>query len=188
MYGFANGDPATFSDPFGLCPPKDTNVGDCDTGTTLGQAWVALDGAGTAGKRVIQGVVDGGLNVETGEVGGASCESENACFNPTTKTITLNQGLSAGGMAVTIAHEYTHSTQSRPQSYDQYARNELAAWDAMIDVHRGLQQPYKGQAAATPHSGGTYGAVFQYLGTMSGRQGALQQWRQRARQLWPGFH
>lgn len=23
LYGFASGDPVTYSDPFGLCPPKD---------------------------------------------------------------------------------------------------------------------------------------------------------------------
>jgi RHS repeat-associated protein len=28
-YGFASGDPVTYSDPFGLCPPKDKNTTDC---------------------------------------------------------------------------------------------------------------------------------------------------------------
>jgi RHS repeat-associated protein len=29
LYGYANGDPVNFSDPFGLCPPKDNNFTDC---------------------------------------------------------------------------------------------------------------------------------------------------------------
>ena len=29
LYGFANGDPVNFSDPFGLCPPADQNRTDC---------------------------------------------------------------------------------------------------------------------------------------------------------------
>ncbi|HEU4589250.1 MAG TPA: colicin E5-related ribonuclease, partial [Gemmatimonadales bacterium] len=29
VYGFANGDPVNYSDPFGLCPPKDQNPNDC---------------------------------------------------------------------------------------------------------------------------------------------------------------
>jgi RHS repeat-associated protein len=29
VYGFANGDPVNFSDPFGLCPPEDDNPRDC---------------------------------------------------------------------------------------------------------------------------------------------------------------
>jgi uncharacterized protein RhaS with RHS repeats len=31
LYGFANGDPINFSDPFGLCPPEDENEEDCET-------------------------------------------------------------------------------------------------------------------------------------------------------------
>ena len=29
VYGFADGDPVSYSDPYGLCPPRDTNEGDC---------------------------------------------------------------------------------------------------------------------------------------------------------------
>src|SRR5690606_19769263 len=29
LYGFAGGDPLNYTDPFGLCPPEDTNVQDC---------------------------------------------------------------------------------------------------------------------------------------------------------------
>jgi RHS repeat-associated protein len=29
LYGFANGDPVNFNDPFGLCPPADNNKDDC---------------------------------------------------------------------------------------------------------------------------------------------------------------
>jgi len=29
LYGFAGGDPISYSDPFGLCPPKDTSEADC---------------------------------------------------------------------------------------------------------------------------------------------------------------
>ena len=28
-YGYANGDPVNYSDPFGLCPPQDNNLNDC---------------------------------------------------------------------------------------------------------------------------------------------------------------
>jgi hypothetical protein len=31
LYGFAAGDPVTFSDPFGLCPPQDEDVQNCPT-------------------------------------------------------------------------------------------------------------------------------------------------------------
>ncbi|MEX2180713.1 MAG: RHS repeat-associated core domain-containing protein [Gemmatimonadaceae bacterium] len=29
QYGYAGGDPINFSDPFGLCPPRDNNTADC---------------------------------------------------------------------------------------------------------------------------------------------------------------
>ena len=34
LYGFANGDPVNFSDPFGLCPPEDDNFDDCERGSS----------------------------------------------------------------------------------------------------------------------------------------------------------
>ena len=33
LHGFANGDPINFSDPFGLCPPENNNLDDCQTDT-----------------------------------------------------------------------------------------------------------------------------------------------------------
>lgn len=33
LYGYANGDPVNFSDPFGLCPPQDNNPDDCQNDT-----------------------------------------------------------------------------------------------------------------------------------------------------------
>jgi RHS repeat-associated protein len=37
VYGFANGDPVSYSDPYGLCPPKDDNLADCPVGSRAGQ-------------------------------------------------------------------------------------------------------------------------------------------------------
>jgi RHS repeat-associated protein len=35
LYGFANGDPVNFSDPFGLCPPENDDYSDCTAGQRL---------------------------------------------------------------------------------------------------------------------------------------------------------
>ena len=37
LYGFAGGDPVNFSDPFGLCPPKNEDKSDCAMGTEAGE-------------------------------------------------------------------------------------------------------------------------------------------------------
>jgi RHS repeat-associated protein len=52
QYGYANGDPVNFSDPFGLCPPADDNLYDCPTREEMswyerlfeGQQFIEADG------------------------------------------------------------------------------------------------------------------------------------------------
>jgi RHS repeat-associated protein len=41
LYGFAGGDPVSYSDPFGLCPPRDKNTSDC--------AWMHEEGLQSGG-------------------------------------------------------------------------------------------------------------------------------------------
>jgi len=47
LYGFAGGDPITFSDPFGLCPPADDKMSDCpkNLGPVLGAGCPAISDA-----------------------------------------------------------------------------------------------------------------------------------------------
>ncbi len=67
LYGFANGDPVTFSDPFGLCPPEDENYSDCAPGTS---EWYANRIASGQGSRLVN------------EVGGAlaTCAESVSCM------------------------------------------------------------------------------------------------------------
>ncbi|MBL8998590.1 MAG: RHS repeat-associated core domain-containing protein [Gemmatimonadetes bacterium] len=67
LYGYANGDPINFSDPFGLCPPEDDNTADCAPGTS---GWYANRVATGEGNRVVN------------EVGGAlaSCAESVSCM------------------------------------------------------------------------------------------------------------
>jgi RHS repeat-associated protein len=49
-YGFAGGDPINYSDPFGLCPPQDSNIWTCQgTFTFIGALTGALVGGGIGG-------------------------------------------------------------------------------------------------------------------------------------------
>ena len=83
LYGFAGGDPVNFSDPFGLCPPDDTNDGpECKVSLVGGTAsyFVVLGGTVSAG-RYINGEGEGwfltlgigvGLEAGGGVEGGTS--------------------------------------------------------------------------------------------------------------------
>lgn len=177
LYGFANGDPVNFTDPFGLCPPTNTSVADCDKKTTLGNAWIALDGAGSAGKDVISGIVNAGLSVGTGDT--KSCGSHHACTNGGKTAITLNKKDNAGTMAVALAHEYQHTTEPQlttgtpDQMAGEAANNELSAWDASTPVYDNLQEPYKSQAAKI-------GADIQALKIPENRALNVAKWKQNA--------
>jgi RHS repeat-associated protein len=67
LYGFAQGDPVNFGDPFGLCPPEDENYSDCPPGTS---EWYANRIATGEGNRLVN------------EVGGAlaTCAESISCM------------------------------------------------------------------------------------------------------------
>jgi RHS repeat-associated protein len=67
LYGFANGDPINFSDPFGLCPPEDDNFDDCEPGSS---GWYAHRIATGEGSRLLN------------QFGGvlASCSESDRCM------------------------------------------------------------------------------------------------------------
>ena len=66
LYGFAGGDPVNFSDPFGLCPPKDDNHFDCE-----GSAFYADRIMTGRGNKLLNAV---GFTL-------AACGEEERCFN-----------------------------------------------------------------------------------------------------------
>ena len=161
LYGFASGDPINQSDPFGLCPPADANVADC-ANDNLGNAWRALDGAGKAGRAVIAGVVSNGITVSTRAFAVDDNCGLHACS--VGGSFTLKDADASGVMAVGIAHEFGHFTES-PSGNSKWkaADNELRAWDQSARVYRGLKAPFRGQAQAV------FGDDFRTLQSQAGR-------------------
>jgi RHS repeat-associated protein len=168
LYGFANGDPVNFSDPFGLCPPADTDVSTCAK-DNVGNAWRALDQAGKTGKTLIANVVAGGFTVDQRAfVSGDPCGTHSCLLG---KTITLNEAAAPGALAAAIGHEYEHSTQKMGTTERAFGQNELAAWDATLKVARSLKQPYRSQAF------GDFQSTFNVIqGGPSARAAAVKQW------------
>jgi RHS repeat-associated protein len=76
LYGFANGDPVNFSDPFGLCPPQDNNPNDCPGKlgalVMLGQMAPAMAKAIETPAEVVLAFSPGGLPLRAVRVGNAA--------------------------------------------------------------------------------------------------------------------
>ena len=54
--GFSGGDPVTYSDPFGLCPPENDNYGDCTPGSSEWYAGRMARGEGNSAVNYVGGV------------------------------------------------------------------------------------------------------------------------------------
>lgn len=135
-------------------------MGDCPD-NNVGNSWRALEGAGNAGQNVINGVVSGGLRVESRAFGANDNCGTVSCYK--SGVITLNQDGSPGVLAVGISHEYAHSTEAAAGTIWAAADNELRAWDLSRPVFNALQSPFSDQAGAR------FGADFRTLATPGGR-------------------
>ena len=96
LYGFADGDPVNFSDPFGLCPPADSNVQDCASVEYWRQrAASSRSMAGRVGNTVMAGLAAVGEDVlaETQGYAVGACGTRYECGTPP------NIGMGPGGAA-----------------------------------------------------------------------------------------
>jgi RHS repeat-associated protein len=118
-YGFANGDPVSYSDPFGLCPyanrQRSVNLDDCPTDTeeqkTTLRVFRAIDEhGGEAGDRAIATTADRRLNVSLrsrADVIRACGAGAGGCF--TRSTIILGTDRSDGDLVYEMVHEVGHA-------------------------------------------------------------------------------
>jgi hypothetical protein len=87
LYGFASGDPVTFSDPFGLCPPENIDTWDC--GSSFYANRIAR-GEGNYWANQIAGVIN-------------SCAEEERCGTAMAMLLTAGAaGVRDGGVGLTI--------------------------------------------------------------------------------------
>jgi hypothetical protein len=110
----------------------------------VGNAWRALDGAGAAGRAVIQGVVDGKLSVNSRAFSAEDECGRHSCY--ASRVMTLNSADEPGVLAVAIGHELAHATESRGTTAMAIGQNELRAWDQSRPVYDNLQGAYRQQA------------------------------------------
>jgi RHS repeat-associated protein len=110
VYGYANGDPVNFSDPFGLCPVEDTDTENCPD-DAIKEAYMLLEQIGRGD--VIQALVDSkttSVNIVDRfgpTVGGSTTYSG----KKNVPTINLNvNGWSTIEIAANLSHEVWHAT------------------------------------------------------------------------------
>ena len=130
LYGFAGGDPVNFNDPFGLCPPKDSNTSDC-ANDDLGNAWRKLDES-KAGRKVIGQYVESSLTVDTDV---SDCAAANCTIKAGGATAVHTSG-NAAAMAVGLSHEIVHVRGSARPGTKQHEREERSAWGNAFGVYR----------------------------------------------------
>jgi len=145
LYGFAAGDPVTFSDPFGLCPwagtERDRNLSDCPTdknGEDIRTVAfrILMTDEGPEGNEtvnyVVQHKVDVGLESGTFNCAG---QTSHGCSQGT--KLRLDQSDGAVGVATLAVHEVTHMMGHRG------GRGEGTAWVRALNFYDRLPDEYK---------------------------------------------
>jgi RHS repeat-associated protein len=116
LYGYAGNNPASFTDPFALCPPEDDNLEDCPRSTRLERAVLgayqllksSLDETGI-GRMTLDEIIDRGLEVRPGsapEILAICKRSASGCLGP--GSIFIRDGTSLD-IATGLVHETSHS-------------------------------------------------------------------------------
>jgi len=144
LYQYNGNDPNSFSDPFGLCPPADRNVGDCPE-SDLGNAWRILNGS-KPGRSVIADYVHAKPSVDTSL---STCEgSAKACTDHDRRSVHVSGN--APAKAVRLAHEIVHVEGHRSKGTADYIfKEEIPAWKRALNVFRALTPENKSASGYT---------------------------------------
>jgi RHS repeat-associated protein len=116
VYGFGNGDPVMYSDPYGLCPysggkgERDSRTKDCPN-DKVGDAVRTIDQyGGKDGRRVVKAIAAGSLNPVAVDAATLSLECGDgtvACQQPNGNLVILDSDMSL--LAARIVHETGHA-------------------------------------------------------------------------------
>jgi uncharacterized protein RhaS with RHS repeats len=133
LYAYAGSNPVSYSDPYGLCPPKNTDVSDCGH-DLVGLAYRVL--ASHGGEAAIQAIVDRNLSVGTATGGSIASQTgmEHALGFTDGSRITIAQGLTPGAAAAVMGHEVSHVVNTGTN----ICSGEVNATNAGLDVYDAL--------------------------------------------------
>jgi RHS repeat-associated protein len=144
LYGFADGDPVNFSDPFGLCPPHDGNTHDCPPNDKMGDAWRTLDKS-KAGREVIDDYVKKGPTVDTDI---STCQGSPDCSFREKNAVHVS-GETPQEVALGLSHEIVHLLGHAKRFTEEFTdEEEPSAWDRELRVFDSFSP--EDQAASGP--------------------------------------
>jgi RHS repeat-associated protein len=115
LYGYANGDPIGFGDPFGLCPyegsSRSMSIADCEAGKLKDAAALMLADKSGAGTRSLLRMMTANYVVKSSNGPPPTCgkSSTTACTDPSTRTIHVNTARSVDAVGVSMTHEGMHA-------------------------------------------------------------------------------
>ena len=144
LYGFANGDPINFSDPFGLCPEeKRDEDGRCPGGLSVDE-WDAVVNAIRTLSESLQGTLTQSL--DEGRIRGGDFDGGTLAYvrNVAPGTMRLNRTsnlgsvfeLASGDLGFVLAHEYDH----------QVVWGNMNLWSRFVGTYFTLLNPKVGRA------------------------------------------
>jgi RHS repeat-associated protein len=155
LYGYAGGDPVSYSDPFGLCPyageKRNTDLNDCPDDERL-SAFKVLN-RNQLGRSFIQVIADRGIDVDLHD-GPIDCggRKAGACSSLIGKRMTLNDELGAVDMASTVVHETQHFVNFGNITHDMgsFSTDEIHAYAAGFTFLNTLPASMRASAAYGP--------------------------------------
>jgi RHS repeat-associated protein len=155
LYGYANGDPVTYADPYGLsaCPignsttnERDTNVDDCDDGPLAKAFHLLKNHGGGDGEVTLHTIATHGIAIHLGSQSTVhfNCRSAtNGCYDLGTNIIHM---VDAGAVdnAVRLTHEagghaMVHLASPRNAHESRMPYEEPRAWEKALRVYGRLQ-------------------------------------------------
>jgi RHS repeat-associated protein len=150
LYGFANGDPINFGDPFGLCPwtggTRDRNLSDCPKDSKgnedkrTGAFRLLMADGGREGTETANYVINKSVNIQLTS-GLVNCGGANVQACSPSRTETRINGLrSPSSIAARLVHEVTHMSGTMTGGP---SREEATAHDRALNFYDRLPAPLR---------------------------------------------
>lgn len=138
LYGYANGDPVNYSDPFGLCPyageKRTTNVESCPKDARRDAFRMLANDAGPEGKETIRTFADNAMNLALTS-GSISCAGIQTSECTSKAGVRIDGDRGASLVAADAVHAASHVNAPAGTLS---GHEEIRAWDRSLNFYERL--------------------------------------------------